>query len=289
MSRRALPSNLAAVCDGASEASADQGLVTDSTTQNAPYFSTLLARLKRMRRNVLASGNLIHGRFQNWRGGFRHRVLFGTLTYRPGVEPSPTDMARLWDLYRKWCKRVGIDPVYLWVAELHKSGRVHYHFILWVPFGTRVPYFDQYRTVPTDRPPYLGIGPIRHVAWWPHGFANMKPSHSPVGYLAKYASKAVKQVGDDMHTYPRGLRIYGVGGLDAEQKQTRRYINWPAWLAGNRGPESNMKRISGGWIDRDTLDFWPSPWKLGSVATVGGRTFVSLVPALPEGCSLCFS
>lgn len=281
---RSIPSN---ILDGASEASADQGLVTDSTNQN-PWFSTTVARLKRMRRNVLGAANLIQGRFNSWRGGFRHRVLFLTLTYRPDVDPDPRHMARTWDLYRKWCKRIGIDPLYVWVAELHRSGRVHYHAILWVPHGVRVPFFDTYRVV--GAAPAGGVGPRLMTAWWPNGWANMKPSHNPAGYLAKYASKTGRTVADHDVSFPRGLRIYGCGGLDEAQRQIKQFINRPAWLAAGTRPEDRLKRVQGGgWIDRDTLDFWPSPWKLGRIAKVGGRSFVTLIPALPEDCELCFS
>lgn len=240
-----------------------------------------------MRRNVLASSNMMNAEVERNKA-YRHKAMFLTFTYRKNVEPAPDHMTRLWTNYRNWCKRIGIDSKYVWVAELHKSGRLHYHAIVWLPLHIKLPYFDLYRLV--GAPAYHGIGPRRMVAWWPHGMTNTKRARSPVGYLAKYASKAVRSIGDEEHSFPRGLKVYGVGGLDKDQKQIRRFINLPAWLAERVGPHEPVKRITGGgWVEKLTHVFWPSPWKLGRVAVVGGRSFVELVPALPEGTELCFS
>lgn len=240
-----------------------------------------------MKRNVIATANMVNAQVTRIKA-YRTRAMFLTFTYRSTVQPQPSHMSDVWTNYRNWCARRDVECRYVWVAELHKSGKVHYHAIIWVPLNLRLPYFDKWSVI--GKPPYHGIGPRRMTAWWPHGFTNMKQARSPVGYLAKYASKAVHRAGEDDHTYPAGLKIYGVGGLDKDQRQIRRYINLPAWLAERVGPHEPVKRIQGGgWIEKLSHVFWPSPWKLGRVATVGGRTFINLVPALPEGTELCFS
>lgn len=136
---------------------------------------------------------------------FRSALL--TLTYRPDVEWSPLHIAALLDHYRKWAKRRKVLFSYVWVAELHKSGRIHFHVVFWVTGGETPPFPDA-------------------QGWWPHGASNAKWAVSPVGYIAKYASKTPTKAG----AFPAGMRLWGAGGLTPPMRLQRSYACAPKWL-----------------------------------------------------------
>ena len=60
---------------------------------------------------------------------------------------------------------------YVWVLELTKRGRPHYHVLFWLPKGVSMPKADK-------------------QGWWKHGMTR-SGGHSPVGYLCKYTSKVL--------------------------------------------------------------------------------------------------
>ena len=66
----------------------------------------------------------------------------------------------------------GIFIHYVWVLELTKRGRPHYHVLFWLPRGISMPKADK-------------------QGWWRHGMTNTVPARSPVGYLCKYTSKGI--------------------------------------------------------------------------------------------------
>ena len=68
--------------------------------------------------------------------GRRLRRAFLTLTYRPDVMWSPRHVGDLFMNVRKYLARRGVPLRYLWVAEQHVSGRVHYHAMIWLPCGS---------------------------------------------------------------------------------------------------------------------------------------------------------
>jgi len=87
---------------------------------------------------------------------------------------------------------------YAWVAELHRSGAVHYHVCLVV--DNSVP--------PLAR---LEIDDIKQ--WWPYGYSWLrtkskagKPYRASSKYLMKYAQKG----SDNRGKFPKGLRIFSV-------------------------------------------------------------------------------
>lgn len=124
--------------------------------------------------------------------------------------------------------------------------------------------------------------------WWPHGMSQIQFARSPVGYIAKYAGKLKTKAGDVGMAIPKGFRIYGVSGLDKEDRRKRAWANLPGWLRDHMTPEDRAKRIiGGGWISRLTHAFYPSIWKLGRIVRTGGGALITLVPALPEGTALC--
>ena len=250
----------------------ESGLVLDSTSRTDPSqplsVCTRTQRFKRMRYNVVASSTMHDANARA--GGRRPVVVFGTLTFRREVTPEPNMISQFAMRARKWATRAGLPSLdMVWVAELTEAGKLHYHFITWLPHGWRMPMPDK-------------------QGWWPHGYSQVKAARSPVGYLAKYAGKLKGKAVDAGFAIPKGFRLYGVSGLDKEDRARRSWANLPGWLRDHLTPEDRAKRvIGGGWISRLTHDFFPSIWKIGRVVRTGGGAHITLVPALPEGVALC--
>jgi len=165
--------------------------------------------VSRLKRSVWASGHL-HGLAEP---GFRPSVCwFVTLTYR-GVDDWKADhVAKAIERFRSWCKDVaGVACRYTWVAELQGRGAVHYHLLAWLPRGVRMPHWDKRSTA-------------RRAAFWPHGMSNTQPAKAGVGYLMKYLSKL-----GELTRFPKGLRLYGIGGLNSEGRAVRSWFNLPQW------------------------------------------------------------
>lgn len=191
-------------------------------------------RLKRMRRGVMQSAKAIHndllaqgyflwekgkGKKARWAHAdeceFRTALL--TLTYRPDVQWEPLHIKQLCDHYRKWAKRNKCQFSYVWVIEPHADGRPHYHMVFWVTNGKTPPLPDE-------------------QGWWPHGMSNAVWATSPVGYIAKYASKGHK------HHFPDGARLWGAGGLTAAARIERTYRLAPKWLRDVCEPGALIRR-----------------------------------------------
>ena len=242
--------------------------------------------MKRMRYNVIASSTMLNA--DATRGGFRIEPVMITLTYQRVDQPRPEDVRTFIDHIRKWMKRRGETFRYAWVGELQKRGALHYHIVIWMPHGMRLPKPDVFRQLQRGPMGPGDIGPQPHTAWWPHGWSRIEKARNAVGYIAKYASKLKSSINYSGQTIPRGFRIFGIGGLDSEDRSKRSWCNLPGWLRDRTVPDDRCKRIiGGGWVERSTGDYWPSPFKVGRVTTIGGRTFVSIVPNLPEGTELC--
>ena len=95
-----------------------------------------------------------------------------TLTYREDVEWSPRQVSGYLKCVREWARRKDIFIHYVWVLELTKRGRPHYHVLFWLPKGVSMPKADK-------------------QGWWKHGMTRSEWAHSPVGYLCKYTSKGI--------------------------------------------------------------------------------------------------
>ena len=187
-----------------------------------------------MRRAVMESAKAIHNDllekgYQHWtkEGGspwryaaedeFRCALL--TLTYAPDAAWEPKHLAAMLDHYRKWAKRNRVQFSYVWTMELHKSGKPHYHVVFWVTGGKTPPFPDE-------------------QGWWLHGMANAKWAYSPVGYIAKYASKGTSA------DLPKGARLYGAGGLTIEARAQRSWSLAPKWLRQMIAPGTLVKRVA---------------------------------------------
>lgn len=213
----------------------------------------LQQRANRLKHSVITSARL-HDQ-EAKAGAFRGAWYFLTLTYREGSDSSPRDVSELLKRMRGHFNRTRAGRSrwqresfrYVWVGELTQRLRPHYHIMLWVPKGM---YF----------------GKVDQRGWWPHGSTQIEKARNCVGYLAKYASKFTPFTAG---AFPKGFRTHGVGGLNAE---SRRELRW--WKAAKEarealGADADIRKCKGGWFDRLTGEFWPSPWK---VTFIFGRT-----------------
>lgn len=217
------------------------GLVPTKTSHTHPGVITVdrrASRLRRMKRSVITRARCMTEGCQ--RGGHRFRVGFITLTYRDVVAWAPGHFAAFSKRVRSYLERLGHVYRYVFVAELQQRGAVHYHVCVWLPKGLTLPKPDK-------------------RGWWPHGSTRIEWARSPVGYLAKYASK-----GDAAAQLPPGLRLTGAGGLDQTGRVEAAWWLTPAYVR-EAFPEPSHRPArahGGGWLSRLTGELIPSPWAL---------------------------
>lgn len=193
-------------------------------TPNAFIPDAVLTRLARLRRAV---GFAARGHLVSERGHRSDVCLMLTLTYASDDGWQANHMTAFMTHVREWCRRHEVSCRYVWVAELTKRGRVHYHVALWVPRGVKLP-----------RPDDQG--------WWPHGMTRIEVARAAVPYLLKYLSKGA---GDTLGSFPKGARIYGVGGLEHSLRRARRWLGLPAFVQARSDLGDNWRRaVGGGWI-----------------------------------------
>lgn len=213
---------------------AGPGLVVTTTSWTEKTFTPRQARIRRLRRGVQLAGDCLQG---NTLRGFRARPALVTFTYRDDVEWSARHITQAQDAISKFLARRGIRYHAVWVLELTKRGRPHYHLVLWLPKGITLPKPDK-------------------RGWWPHGCTRIEWARRPVGYLIKYASKA-----EDAGDFPRGARLFGVRGL-GDAVQAYRYLRRPEWLQSRTVPEDRVVRVVGGWLVESTGEVLRSPWQI---------------------------
>jgi hypothetical protein len=214
------------------------GLVYSSTSRTALHIDPHEARMRRMK-NVCITASRLHDESVK-HGGFRGRWAFLTLTYAEQAGWKPGHISAFLDCIKQWLKRRGCThPSYVWVAELQRRGAMHYHVLMWLKKGLTLPKPDK-------------------QGWWPHGMTKIEWARNPVGYMAKYASKA-----DGPAKFPKGARIHGCAGLRGKQLQEARYWKRPTWLREKTGIDHNIRRrAGGGWIDADSGEIFRSPWSV---------------------------
>ena len=213
-------------------------------------------RLRRLKKNVITSARLHEQELQ----GRRYKAAMVTLTYRDDVEWTPKQVTGYLKAVREWYRRKhGQALRYVWVLELTKRGRPHYHVLFWLPKGVSMPKADK-------------------RGWWPWGFTKTEWARRPVGYLAKYASK-----GDAERMPPKGARLYGVGGLQLLSRLERAWWNLPLCVREWGTPLDRWRRATGGgWLCRASGEWRPSQW---AVVFLGGRVFA--VPKPQPSLATC--
>lgn len=176
------------------------------------------------------------------------RCIFGTLTYRPDEEWSPEDIKRFAKSFRDWTEVHGFEFRLVWVAELTKAGNVHYHYMFWVPKGITPPMPDK-------------------RGWWKKGMSNVQwVKYGAVKYLTKYVSKRAYGF------YPKGMRTYGVNGLNTEERNLMRVKTAPAWLKPYIRLDSVLKKVRGFWVDFTQGRIFKSPYVV--VEMGGGKVLL---------------
>ena len=225
-------------------------------------------RVKRLKRNVWASGHL-HGIAKKG-----HRPLqawFVTLTYADAHGWRPNHVTAALERFRRWCARRGYACKYTWVAEIQpkraeRTGDnvVHYHALVWLPVGVRMPFWDRCNTSPSGR---------AQRAFWGHGMTNTEQAKSGVGYLMKYLSKL-----GELTVFPDGLRLYGMGGLDPLARAVRTWYNLPQW-AKNVFGVGDVKRCGSLLVQVDTGEVLPPMY---SCRLVPGGLLLTLLREYPE-------
>lgn len=198
-------------------------------------------RLKRMKCGTITAARLHDQNYQ--KGGFRYRAAMLTLTYGPEVEWSPLHVSELLRHIRQWCARRGVGFTYVWVMELTKAGKPHYHIVIWLPKGLSLPKPDK-------------------QGWWRHGHTRIEWARNAVGYVAKYASKG--STGQEDAQFPSGARIHGTGGLLPDARNERSWWLSPGWVR-KAFPVPSLRprpRKGGGWVSLETGEFMESPWEV---------------------------
>lgn len=198
------------------------------------------ARCTRLRKNLGVAAKMLCQ-------GETRTAWMVTLTYADATAWRPSHVRDALRHLRQWAHRQGFKLRYLWVMETQdrKSGHQigmdapHYHLVVWVPGGVDLPCMDS-------------------MGWWPHGMTNTVRAVAPVRYVMKYASKF-----DSEGKFPKGARVYGIGGLEQDHRHMRRWINWPSMIQGNGSYTCRWRRaVGGGWVNPQTGEVLASEWGL---------------------------
>ena len=233
------------------------GLVS-SKTSGLPFLEVGFARklvlerrVKRLRRQVWAACHL--HRFRTPKGT-RENVWFVTLTYRGVDDWQPRHISKCLKAARVWCQRHGQVFRYIWVAELQQRGALHYHLAIWLPKRLQLPMFDK-------------------QGWWPHGMTQRQIAKNAVWYLMKYLSKI-----SPFHQFPKGVRLYGMGGLTQQARSICSWLNLPSWCKQSYGV-GELRTIAGRRVVRATGEILSSMYR--RVFQPGGMRLYPSGP-LPE-------
>lgn len=192
-------------------------------------------RVRRMQRGLREAGRVMG----EPPPGFRQHAVFLTLTYRPGVEWRPRHVSDFRNCARQYLP-AGAAFKWIWRAELQSRGAVHYHAIVWLPSGVRLPKPDR-------------------CGWWPHGSTQIEGAKSggTIRYLAKYLQKS-----DGSHPLPKGARIFGVAGFSNLQRASFRWSMLPQYVRDVVAPGVRAVRaVGGGWVVPSTGEWLPA-WRL---------------------------
>jgi hypothetical protein len=186
-----------------------------------------------LRRGVQLAGDCIKDTTLR---GFRVRPALVTFTYRDDVAWEARHITQVQNAIEKFLERRQVRYHAVWVMELTKRGRPHYHLVLWLPKGITLPKPDK-------------------RGWWVHGMTRIEWARRPVGYLIKYASKA-----EDAGAFPPGARLFGVRGL-GDAREGYRYLRRPQWLREATLPADRLQRVARvGWLNQSNGEILRSPW-----------------------------
>jgi len=233
---------------------ATSGSIAHEVNKNRPIREKLVinreaSRIKRMKTSVGHAARLLHFDAHTEASAGLWNKKFITLTYADADGWQPGHFSAFRNALKCWCRARRVRLRFVWVAELQKRGALHYHVVVWLPRGKFLPQADT-------------------QGWWPHGMTNIVTAQSPIGYITKYASKttAAQAAG-----YPKGARMCGHGGLTPEGRRHVRYWQSPFWVRDSLGGRADIRKVSGGYMDKLTGEFLPSPWRV--VVGAGGQVW----------------
>lgn len=205
-------------------------------------FSPRKARLRRVQKRVRSWAEVIQPFIQ--KVGVTHRMVMITLTYEGVNDWKKNDIREFMLRVRKELGKSLL--AYSWVAELQKRGAVHYHVLLLVPKGTKIPKPDE-------------------AGWWEKGMSRIETAKSPF-YILTYTGKEYQKVG----IFPKGLRMFAVwvadGVVSAVTRWFFRLSTLPSWLVEElkgdlRIVGAKFKRVpGGGWSVAGVV--YKSPWEI---------------------------
>lgn len=211
---------------------------------NVHHIDTKRSKVARLQRSVMTGGKL-HAASMAAEYARKTATIMATLTYARDGEHDAQDIKECLRRARQWANRRRIVLRYVWVAELTRRGRLHYHVLFFLPPMVRLPMFDQ-------------------NGWWTKGMTRLEWARQPLAYLAKYASK-----GGGSGKYPKGTRTHGTGGLDKDQRNERRYSLAPQWVRYWFDLEDRPAPAEGGgWYSRVTGHWQESPFFVVSASAM---------------------
>lgn len=154
-------------------------VIRDKRTGQQFTLSYAKTRITRLRRRVFAWAKTL-----NTLDRHKNRTVMLTLTYARVEDWQKNQIREFMLIVRKHLKDGLL--AYAWVAELQQRGAVHYHVLLVVRKGSKIPQPDR-------------------AGWWPWGLTRTETAKTPF-YIAKYTGKEYQKVGP----FPKGLRIFAV-------------------------------------------------------------------------------
>lgn len=196
-----------------------------------------IMRLKRLQKTVRTIAQVITESLQE--SHIRYAATMSTLTYRPDCTFAPRQITEYIKCVRMWAKRKGYFAYYVWVLELTKAGRPHYHIVWFLPKGVTLPKADK-------------------QGWWRYGMSNTVKARSPVGYLCKYTSKGIDPA--SWGKLPRGARIHGNGGYSISMRVTKIWHLSPLWVRLSVPFADKVKKVGCYWVNQRTGMGQRSPW-----------------------------
>lgn len=244
-----------AACGAAGSTELDPYKTNQAKRREVLEIDVYSSRVRKLQKAVRNSAHILDSAAHTDEQQVRWRRLFVTLTYAEDGKWKADQMSLFSQRVRDWFKREcqGTRMRMVWVMELTKRGRPHYHCMIWVRARD---YF-----------------PNPHKAgWWPYGFAHVLSSkvhiNRPVAYMAKYASKFTAE--QAKHA-PKGARLYGVNGATEEGKRVIRWWRAPVFARDAFGGAADIRKVKGGYLNRSTGEFLVSEWKV--TITPSGRVF----------------
>jgi hypothetical protein len=190
-----------------------------------------------MRKTVLNSARAMRDALASGGGGFKPVMVTPTYAAVDGWRPG--HLSAYINAVKQWLLRKGHKARYVFVAELQERGAVHYHILWFLPRGLSMPKADK-------------------RGWWPHGSTRTEWARKVVGYLAKYASKLAQKTA----TFPRGLRIAGAGGLDADSRTECRWWKLPAYVREVFAvSDAPARAAGGGFVSRASGEWMASRYR----------------------------